>query len=148
MGLEGGERDFIVAAPPSACFDAVLDFESYPEWQRAHVECDVLERDSAGRGLIVESIIDAKLRRIRYVLEYTYEEPREVRWTFVEGDPRDVVGAFVFEEGPDGGTLGVYRQQIDAGPLGRLARGPIKKGLLRLLLDDAVTDLRKRVEGA
>ncbi len=147
MGLEGGSRDFAVAAPPSACFAAVLDFERYPDWQGPIESCRVLERDAEGRGTVVESHVDLRIRKVRYVLRYAYEEPRLVSWTFVEGDPKDVEGSFTFEDDGSGGTAGRYAQAIDVGPLGRLVRGPARKGLLHLLLDDAVKDLRARVDG-
>lgn len=146
MGLEGGELSFVTAASPSDCFAAVLDFESYPSWQGPIESCTVLERDDAGRGSLVESVVDLKIRRARYVLRYEYDEPRLVRWTFVDGDPKDVAGEFVFEDDGTGGTRGVYRQAIDVGRLGMLARGPAKAGLKKLLLDEAVKDLRARVE--
>jgi Polyketide cyclase / dehydrase and lipid transport len=146
VGLEGGEREFTVAAPPSACFAAILDFESYPEWQGPVQSCEVLERDEEGRGSLVETVVDLKIRRARYVLRYEYDEPRLARWTFVEGDPKDVAGEFAFEDDGSGGTRGVYRQAIDVGRLGLLARGPAKQGFLKLLLDDAVNDLKARVE--
>ena len=146
MGLEGGELSFHVDASPEDCFAAVLDFESYPEWQGPIESCTVLERDSEGRGSLVESVVDLRIRRARYVLRYAYEPVRRVSWTFVEGDPKDVEGEFVFEDDGAGGTLGVYRQAIDVGRLGMLARGPAKAGLKKLLLDEAVKDLRARVE--
>ena len=146
MGLEGGELAFVAAAPPVVCFAAVLDFESYPEWQGPIESCSVLEHDADGRPSLVETVVDLKLRRARYVLRYEYDEPRLVRWTFVEGDPKDVRGEFVFEDDGSGGTAGVYRQEIDVGRLGMLARGPAKAGLKKLLLDEAVKDLKKRVE--
>ena len=146
MGLEGGELSFVVAASPSDCFAAVLDFESYPSWQGPVESCHVLERDDEGRGSLVETVVDLKIRRARYVLRYEYEPVRRVAWSFVEGDPKDVRGEFVFEDDGSGGTAGVYRQAIDVGRLGMLARGPAKAGLKKLLLDEAVKDLRAHVE--
>lgn len=146
MGLEGGELEFHAAASPEECFAAVLDFESYPSWQGPIVSCEVLERDDEGRGSLVESVVDLKIRRARYVLRYEYEPVRRVSWSLVEGDPKDVIGSFVFEDDGAGGTDGVYRQALDVGRLGMLARGPAKAGLKKLLLDEAVKDLRARVE--
>jgi ribosome-associated toxin RatA of RatAB toxin-antitoxin module len=143
--VERGEREFSVPVPPSACFDVVADFESYPEWQSAIVECRVLERDADGRGSLIETIVDAKVRKVRYVLRYAYEPPHRVSWSFVEGDPKDVSGEFVFEDDGSGGTAGVYRQAIDPGGLTRFVPGPVKKGLLELLLDRPVNDLSERV---
>ena len=143
--MERGERRFDVAASPAACFEAVLDFESYPQWQSAIESCVVLERDAEGRGSVIETVVDVKVRRVRYVLEYSYDPTRHVAWTFVEGDPKHVEGEFVFEDDGSGGTLGVYRQAIDPGGMTRFVPGPVKKGLLELLLDRPVTDLKERV---
>ena len=107
----------------------------------------MLERDDAGRGSLVETVVDLRIRRARYVLRYEYDEPWTARWSLVEGDPTDVRGEFVFEGDGSGGTAGVYRQAIDVGRLGMLARGPAKAGLKKLLLDEADKDLRTRVEG-
>ena len=146
MGLEGGELSFHADASPEECFAAVLDFESYPDWQGPIDSCTVLERDAEGRGSLVETVVDLKIRRARYVLRYEYDPPGRVSWSFVEGDPKDVEGEFVFEDDGAGGTDGVYRQALDIGRLGMLARGPAKAGLKKLLLDEAVKDLRARVE--
>ena len=61
-------------------------------------------RDGDGRGTLVEFVIDARLREVRYVLRYAFDEPHAIRWDYVEGDVRSVDGDFTFET-VDGGLL-------------------------------------------
>ena len=40
MGVRAAERQIQVQASPSDCFDALTDFESYPDWQEAVKQCN------------------------------------------------------------------------------------------------------------
>ena len=145
MGLERAERSIEIGGPPAACFDAVLDFESYPDWQSAVLECDVRERDEEGRGSVVETLVDARVRKLRYVLAYRYDPPHRVSWELVEGDPKAVEGEYLFE--PSGhGTLATYRLAVDIGRLGMLVPGDVKRKATEHLMRATVEELRARVE--
>lgn len=134
----------LIAASAQECFDAIVDFETYPEWQEAVQECEVLSRDEAGRGREVRTTIDAKVRRVSYTLEYSYDEPHAVRWDFVEGDPKNVEGEFLFDEEGDL-TLATYALRLDAGVW---IPGPIARVLNDQVMKRAVEDLKRRVEPA
>ena len=143
MGAKRAEQSTEIAGSPDACFDAIADFESYPEWQSAVKACAVLERDSEGRGELVETTIDARVREVTYVLRYHYEPPRRIWWDYVEGDVKSVEGEFEFEPVDGGGTRATYRLAIDPGaffpgPLRRVLEGQVMKG--------AVAELKTRVE--
>lgn len=141
--MKQASQEARIAASAQECFDAIVDFETYPEWQQAVEECEVLSRDSAGRGRRVRTTIDAKVRRVSYTLDYSYEEPHAVRWDFVEGDPKRVEGEFLFDEGDDGTTLATYSLRLDAGVW---IPGPIAKVLNDQVMKRAVEDLKRRVE--
>ncbi len=133
----------MVQGTPQQCFDALLDFDSYPDWQQAVKDCEVQSRDGKGRGQRVFFEIDAKVRRISYTLDYSYEEPHMVTWEFVAGDVGDIEGEFVLEDRGDGTTLATYGLHIDPGtwPPGKIAS----------ILDDrvmqrSIEDLKARVE--
>jgi ribosome-associated toxin RatA of RatAB toxin-antitoxin module len=132
-----------VSASAQECFDAIVDFETYPEWQEAVKDCEVLSRDRSGRARRVRTTIDARVKRVSYTLDYSYEEPHAVRWDFVEGDPKHVEGEFLFEEGGDGETLVTYALRLDAGVW---IPGPIAKVLNDQVMRRAVEDLKRRVE--
>ena len=136
------EHSAAIAVPPERCFDALLDYESFPDWQRAVKAVEVLSRDEAGRGREVEFRIDAKVKQVRYVLRYSYEPPGWIGWEYVEGDVKDVGGEFLLEE-DGGGTFATYRLTLDAGVW---MPGPVRKVLSDQVMKGAVEDLKRRVE--
>ena len=101
MGARRAERQILIEATPGDCFDALLDFERYPEWQRAVKSVEILGRDGDGRPTRVAFELDAKLRAVHYTLEYAYEEPHLLTWRYVDGDVKDVDGEFVLEDQGD-----------------------------------------------
>ena len=141
--MKKARQEARIEASARECFDAITDFETYPDWQQAVQECEVLSRDADGRGRRVRTTIDAKIRRVSYTLDYSYEEPHAVRWDFVEGDPKRVDGEFLFEETADGTTLATYVLRLDAGVW---IPGPIAKILNDQVMKRAVEDLMRRVE--
>jgi uncharacterized membrane protein len=137
------EHSAEIEAARERCFQELLDYESFPEWQRAVRSVEVFSRDDEGRGRDVEFEIDAKVRRVRYVLRYSYEPPGWIGWEYVEGDVKDVGGEFVLEQADDGVTLAIYRLTLDAGVW---LPGPVRKVLSDQVMKGAVEDLKRRVE--
>jgi ribosome-associated toxin RatA of RatAB toxin-antitoxin module len=145
MGVDRAERSIEIAGPPSACFDAVVDFESYPAWQSLVQEARVLEWDADGRGIVVETVVEARIRTFRYVLRYAYDEPTSVSWELVEGDVRAVDGEYSFE--PAGGnTSATYRLAVDLGRFGRMVPGEMKRKATEHLMKTTIDELKVRVE--
>jgi uncharacterized membrane protein len=144
MGAKRAEHSAEIAAARERCFQALLEYETFPDWQRAVKSVEVLDRDDEGRGRDVEFQIDAKVRSVRYVLRYSYRPPEWIGWEYVEGDVKDVGGEFVFEQADDGVTLAIYRLALDAGVW---MPGPIQRLLSDQVMKGAVEDLKRRVEG-
>lgn len=142
MGAKQAERQVDIAAEPRACFDAITAYESFPDWQRAVKDVEVRSRDRAGRGKAVSFEIDAKVRTVRYTLDYSYEPPHHVSWSYLEGDPKEVEGELVLER-RDGGTLATYSLRIDPGVW---LPGPVVKLLTDQVMQGALDDLKRRVE--
>jgi ribosome-associated toxin RatA of RatAB toxin-antitoxin module len=144
VGRKRAERQIVIEASPRQCFDALVDYETFPEWQRAVRACEVLTRDREGRGKEVAFEVDAKVRPVSYTLDYSYEEPHLISWRYVEGDVRDVDGEFVFEDLGDGTTLATYALRLDPGL-------PLPGRLITLLseqvMQGSMEDLKHRVEG-
>jgi uncharacterized membrane protein len=145
VGRKRAERQIVIDASPKQCFDALVDYETFPQWQRAVRGCEVLTRDRDGRGKEVAFEVDAKIKSINYTLDYSYEEPHLISWRYVEGDVRDVDGEFVFEDRGDGTTLATYALRLDPGlPL----PGRIMNVLSEHVMQGSMEDLKQRVEGA
>src|SRR5206468_1056837 len=103
VGSARAEHAEVIAGSPAACLDALLDFDSYPEWQSAVKSAEVIE---PGDDPVVEFRIDAKLKTVRYVLRYHPEPPAEKEgrgpffrlwWEYVEGDVRSIAGEYALE---------------------------------------------------
>ena len=143
--MKHAEQQTVVEGTPQDCFDALLDYESFPDWQRAVKAVEVVTRDRKGRGEEVEFEIDAKVRTIHYRLRYAYEPPHRISWDYVEGDVKDVDGEFVLEDQGDGTTLATYSLALDPGVW---LPGPLQKVLNDQVMKGSVEDLKRRVEGA
>jgi ribosome-associated toxin RatA of RatAB toxin-antitoxin module len=143
VGAKRAERQIVVAAAPQECFDALVDFGSYPEWQSAVKDCEVQSRDDDGRGRRVAFDIDAKVKTVRYTLDYSYEEPHLLSWRYVEGDVKDVDGEFTLEDQGDGSTLATYSLRLDPGVW---LPGPVASMLTDTVMQRSVEDLKARVE--
>jgi uncharacterized membrane protein len=141
--VKHAEQQIVVAGTPQQCFDALVDYDSFPEWQRAVKSAKVVTRDRAGRGKDVAFEIDAKVRTIDYTLRYSYEPPHRIAWDYVEGDVKDVDGEMVLEDLGDGTTLVTYSLALDPGVW---LPGPLQKVLNDQVMKGSVEDLKKRVE--
>jgi uncharacterized membrane protein len=143
MAAKRAEHSLVIEAEPVVCFEAIIDYPTFPQWQAAVKDVEVLSRDDDGRGRDVRFEIDAKVREVSYTLRYSYEAPHLITWDYVEGDVKSVDGEFVFEDRRDGTTLATYSLAIDPGVW---LPGPVKKMLTDQVMKRSVEDLKRRVE--
>src|SRR3954451_3018735 len=143
MGNKRLEHSLVIDAEPRRCFEAITEYESFPQWQGAVKDVEVLSRDDKGRGRDVRFQIDAKVREVSYTLRYSYEAPHLITWDYVDGDVKSVDGEFVFEDQRDGTSLATYSLAIDPGVW---LPGPVKKVLTDQVMKRSVEDLKRRVE--
>jgi hypothetical protein len=144
MGLNWAEHSEDVDAPIETCFQAITDYESFPRWQDAVEQVEVLSRTAEGLGEDVKLYVDAKVRKIDYVLKYGYRRPNEITWDFVEGNGmRDVDGVYTLESlGPDR-TRATYKLGADpAIPV----PGMVLRRTHKQLVKRSVEDLKKESE--
>lgn len=132
-----------IDAPQLACFDAILDFERYPEWSSAVTSARILERNAGGVGRVVEFFIDAKVKSIRYVLEYTAKKPSQLTWKAVDGDIESIVGAYRFRKLGPQRTEASCRQEIT---LGFWLPGPLRRLAERTALAQSVNEFKAFAE--
>lgn len=144
MSLEGAQEYTVeVAATPGECFEAIMDFEAYPGWSSAVKHARIVETDDEGYGRVVEFRIDLPLRKIRYVLEYEYKKPGELRWHAIDGDVESIEGSYTFKKSGTKGTRVTCRQAIR---IGFWLPGPIRGLLERTALRDSVEEFKAEVE--
>ncbi len=132
-----------IEASPQACFDALADLDSMPEWQGSLKEVTVEERDAQGRGTVVVYALDAKVRTVRYRLRLTYDEPSRIVSEYLDGDFENLAAEWRFVPDGDDGTAVTLDIVLDPG---RYVPGPVRKVVQDVVLNRALKDLQKRVQ--
>jgi hypothetical protein len=144
MGLNWAEHTVEIDAPIETCYAAIIDYETFPGWQGAVVDTEVLDWDAKGRGKRVRLFVDAKVRKVDYTLDYTYDEPERIEWDFVEGNGINAAdGHYLFEDLGNDRTRATYKLGLEVGiPL----PGPVARRAHKSTLKGSVEDLKKEAE--
>jgi uncharacterized membrane protein len=144
VGLNWAEHTIEIDAPIETCFAAIIDYETFPSWQGAVVDTEVLDWDAEGRGKRVRLFVDAKVRKVDYTLDYRYEGPDRIEWDFVEGNGiNDADGHYLFEDLGGDRTRATYKLGLEVGiPL----PGPVARRAHKSTLKASVEDLKREAE--
>jgi ribosome-associated toxin RatA of RatAB toxin-antitoxin module len=146
MSVITGSSTTDVDAPIERCWALVEDVAIAPEWQGGLVAMDVVERDDQGRVLIADAISDARLRKVKTRVRFTYEGPTRLSWRMIEGDLDSVEGSWELEDLGGGRTRITYTVAVDPGAkIPRLIRGPIESAARAILVNGRASELAKRV---
>jgi ribosome-associated toxin RatA of RatAB toxin-antitoxin module len=136
-------HSMLIPSTPAKCWSVITDFERYTEWTPRLELVKILELYPDGRAKAVEFVIDLFVRKARYVLDYTYDDEKfRLSWTYVEGDPKNIIGEFRFEEYGEGQTYVHYLLDID---IGFALPDKIKDILARRTMREALRTLRDEV---
>jgi uncharacterized membrane protein len=150
MGLNWAEHTVEIAAPIETCFAAIIDYETFSSWQGAVVDTEVLDWDEQGRGKRVRLVVDAKVRKVDYTLDYRYDQPHRIEWDFVEGNGiNDADGYYLFEDLGGGRTKATYRFGLEVGiPLPGVVARRAHKSTLKGSVEDLKREAEKRAAKA
>ena len=148
MGIIRGERSVEIEAPIERCFEIAADIRGAPEWQGSLIDVEVLERDGDKRAQLVETESDAKVKKVRATLRFSYDEPTRIDWVQEKGETKSLEGWWEFED-LGGSTRATYALVVDPGRmLGMLLRGPVEGKVVEFLLGGAAEGLKKQAESA
>ncbi|MQA32416.1 SRPBCC family protein [Modestobacter roseus] len=137
-------QSIVVDAPAAQVMAVIADFPSYPQWVAAAKTVEVLETGPDGRARRVHFVIDAGPVSDDYELAYTWDGDRAVHWTLVHGQmQKQQDGSYTLDEA-GGRTTVTYSITID---LSIPMLGLIKRRAEKVILDTALKELKKRVEG-
>ena len=137
-------QSITVDAPAADVMAVIADFPAYPQWVAAAKKVEVEETGDDGRATRVHFVLDAGAVKDDYVLDYTWEGDRKVSWTLVKGQmQKRQEGSYTLVE-IDGKTEVTYSITID---LSIPMLGMIKRKAEKVILDTALKELKKRVEG-
>jgi ribosome-associated toxin RatA of RatAB toxin-antitoxin module len=137
-------QSIVVDAPAADVMAVIADFASYPQWVAAAKKVEILETGPDGRAQRVHFVLDAGAVKDDYVLDYTWDGDRAVSWNLVKGQmQKRQEGSYTLTE-RDGATEVTYAITID---LSIPMLGMIKRKAEKVILDTALKELKKRVEG-
>ena len=138
-------QSIVIDAPPAKIMDVIADFPAYPEWAASVKTCEVLEEGPDGRARQVHFVISAGAVKDDYVLAYDWQGTDGGSWQLVSGQmQRSQHGSYVLE--PQGGsaTKVTYNLTVD---LAIPMLGMFKRKAEKVIMDTALKELKKRVEG-
>lgn len=138
-----------IDAPPAAIMAVIADFAAYPQWAASVKTCEVQERFGDGRARQVHFVIDAGIVKDDYVLEYDWAaDDSSVRWSLVRGQiQKSQHGSYTLAAQPTAAmprTLVTYSLTVD---LSIPMLGMFKRKAEKVIMDTALKELKKRVEG-
>ena len=135
----------MISAPPADIMAVIADFPTYPQWSRSIKTCEVQESLPGGRAETVHFVIDAGIVKDDYVLRYDWaDDDSAVSWELVKGQlQKSQHGSY--ELAASGGMTKVtYSLAVDlAVPM----LGIFKRKAEKVIMDTALKELKKRVEG-
>jgi uncharacterized membrane protein len=147
VGVIKGDRSVEIDAPIARCFEIAADIERAPEWQGSLQDVEVLERDAEKRATLVETKSDAKVKSVRALLRFSYDEPSRIEWVQEKGDTKALRGWWDLEDLGGDRTRATYALEADPGRmLGMLLRGPAESAVRDFLLGGAADGLKKQAE--
>jgi ribosome-associated toxin RatA of RatAB toxin-antitoxin module len=134
-----------IDAAPDEVMKAIADIESYPQWISEYKEVEVLEADDDGYPKLARMVMDATIFKDTLIMAYEWPADRQsLSWTLQSSSLlKSLEGTYRLA--PKGsGTEVTYELAVD---LAIPMIGMLKRKAERRLIDGALKDLKKRVEG-
>ncbi len=143
------ESRIVVDAAPGDILDVIADFDAYPDWTGAVQQAFVLEEFEDGWASQVRFTLDAGVLKDTYTLAYEWDVDEygtgTVSWTLVEATVLKAMdGTYRLQEAFDGGTEVTYALAVD---LRVPMLGMLRRKAEKVIIDTALNELKKRVEG-
>ncbi len=138
-------QSIMIDADPAQIMAVIADFANYPTWAGSVKQAQVLESDTNGRARRVAFSLDAGIVRDQYELTYVWTGDDRVEWDLTSGQMmRAQHGSYTLR--PDGAacTYVTYSLSVD---LIIPMLGLLKRKAERVVMDTALKELKKRVEG-
>jgi len=137
-----------IDAPLDEVWALVADVERAPEWQGGLKGMHGRERDQEDRATLCEAETDAKVRTVKSIVRFRYDEaPHALRWSQEKGDLKSVEGSWELEDLDGGRTRATYRIEAELGRmLGMVIRGPLVDVLRDMLAGARAGELKRAME--
>ena len=136
-----------IDAPRDRVYEIAADIRAAPAWQGTLEDVEVIERDDQKRALVVETVSDATVKKVRSTLRFSYDPPDGLSWEQEEGEMKWLKGEWVLEELDASRTKATYSLRADPGRmLGMLLRGPVEGKVKEMLTKSAAEGLKEEAE--
>ena len=137
-------QSITIDAPPAAIMAVIGDFTAYPQWAASVKSAEVLSTGPDGRAEQVKFQLDAGPVKDEYVLDYTWTGDERVDWQLVRATmQKSQQGSYVLVPRGDS-TEVTYHLAVD---LVIPMLGMLKRKAEKVIMDTALKELKKRVEG-
>ncbi len=142
------ESSIVIEAPPGAVLDVIADFPSYPKWATEVKRTTVLSEEGDGWADQVEFVLDAGVIKDTYTLDYAWEVTKSgtgvVSWSLVKATVLKAMNGSYTLSKEGKATKVTYRLAVD---LNIPMLGLLKRKAEKVVVDTALKELKKRVEG-
>ncbi len=135
----------VIAAPAADIMAVIADLEAYPEWAGSVREVEILTVYDDGMPGEAKFVLDAGPIKDTYTLSYEWGDNEQVRWSLVEGSLIQLLdGSYTLSPDGPAETEVTYQLTVDVSiPL----LGMMKRKAEKVIIDTALKELKKRVEG-
>jgi hypothetical protein len=138
-------QSIVIAAPPAAIMAVIGDFAAYPQWAASVKSTEVLATGADGRAEQVRFVLDAGVVKDDYVLSYEWTGDERVDWRLVRAQmQKSQHGSYVLAPAAGGATAVTYNLAVD---LAIPMLGMFKRKAEKVIMDTALKELKRRVEG-
>ncbi|MEP6629605.1 MAG: SRPBCC family protein [Lapillicoccus sp.] len=142
------ESSIVITAAPGAVLDVIADFPAYPKWATEVKRANVLSEEGDGWPDQVEFVVDAGVIKDTYTLDYEWDITDEgtgvVSWSLVKASVLKAMNGSYTLAANGAGTDVTYRLAVD---LTIPMLGMLKRKAEKVIVDTALRELKKRVEG-
>lgn len=145
---ESSTRSIVIDAGVAEVAAVICDFPRYPEWAAALREAKVLEQYEDGYASQVRFVLDAGPLRDEYILAYDYaEDLSRIEWRLVAPSTvqRAQTGSYDLADNRDGSCTVTYTLEVE---LSIAMLGLFRRKAEKMIMDTALTELKRRVEGS
>ena len=140
-------QSIVIDAPPERIAEVIADFARYPEWVAAVKSVEVIEEYEDGYASQVSFVLDSGPVSDEYTLRYEYaEDLTRIEWSLVAPSKmqKQQDGSYDIAANADGTSTVTYSLAVELA-IGML--GMFKRKAEKMIMDTALKELKRRVEG-